>query len=184
MSTGSREPRLASRPNSDGLGLGLGLGHPCLGLSLGGPGLDYNPACHTTQLSYFRSGMYHVFVYKCLSINNSTYCRKTFVSLIPGVCSSDESLNCQPLVSLSMLDKLDIPHMGQMCCMLLTVLSVLLSINPCECQELALEGFTYLYYLPLLKGEHNSKQVKSEIFLHAKESVLIAKYAPSIRFWS
>ena len=48
LSTGSREPtsvsRPASRPNLDGLGLGLGLAHPCLGLGLGGPGLDYNPA--------------------------------------------------------------------------------------------------------------------------------------------
>ena len=46
LSTGSREPasvsRPASRPNLDGLGLGHG--HPCLGLGLGGPGLDYNPA--------------------------------------------------------------------------------------------------------------------------------------------
>ena len=45
LSTGSREPasvsRPASRPNLDGLGLGLG--HPCLDLGLGGPGLDYNP---------------------------------------------------------------------------------------------------------------------------------------------
>ena len=43
LSTGSREPasvsRPASRPNLDG----LGLGHPCLGLGLGGPSLDYNP---------------------------------------------------------------------------------------------------------------------------------------------
>ena len=35
--------KLALRPNLDGLGLGLGLDHPCLGLGLGGPGLDYNP---------------------------------------------------------------------------------------------------------------------------------------------
>ena len=45
LSTGFREPasvlRQASRPNLDGLGLGLA--HPCLGLGLGGPGLDYNP---------------------------------------------------------------------------------------------------------------------------------------------
>ena len=44
LSTGSREPasvsRPASRPNLDGLGLGLG--HSCLGLGLGGPGLYYN----------------------------------------------------------------------------------------------------------------------------------------------
>ena len=48
LSTGSREPasvsRPASRPNLDG----LGLGHPCLGLGLGGPGLDYNPDSLTT----------------------------------------------------------------------------------------------------------------------------------------
>ena len=37
LSTGSREPASASRPNLDGLGLGLGLG---------GPGLDYNPDRH------------------------------------------------------------------------------------------------------------------------------------------
>ena len=47
LSTGSHEPasvsRLALRPNLDGLGRGLSLGHPCLGLGLGGPGLDYNP---------------------------------------------------------------------------------------------------------------------------------------------
>ena len=43
LSTGSREPRPASRPNLDVLGLGFGLDHPGLGLSLGGPGLDYNP---------------------------------------------------------------------------------------------------------------------------------------------
>ena len=45
LSTGSQEPasvsRPTSRPNLDGLGLGVG--HPCLGLGLGGPGLDYNP---------------------------------------------------------------------------------------------------------------------------------------------
>ena len=45
LTTGSGEPasvsRPASRSNLDGLGLGLG--HPCLGLGLRGPGLDYNP---------------------------------------------------------------------------------------------------------------------------------------------
>ena len=54
LSTGSREPasvsRLALRPNLDGLGLSLGLGHPCLGLGLGGPGLDYNPGIHTNNV--------------------------------------------------------------------------------------------------------------------------------------
>ena len=46
LSAGSRES--ASRPNLDGLGLSLGLGHPCLGLGLGGPGLDYNPVSYST----------------------------------------------------------------------------------------------------------------------------------------
>ena len=48
LSTGSREPRPASRPNLDG----LGLGHPCLGLGLGlrGPGLDHNPGVVSSLL--------------------------------------------------------------------------------------------------------------------------------------
>ena len=46
LSTESRGPASVSRPASRPKfhGLGLGLGHPCLRLGLGGPGLDYNPA--------------------------------------------------------------------------------------------------------------------------------------------
>ena len=47
--------RPASRPNSNGLGLGLGLGCPCLGLGrgLGGPGLDYNPGSHVSDVKFY-----------------------------------------------------------------------------------------------------------------------------------
>ena len=35
----------------------------------------------------------------------------------------------------------------------------------------------------LVKVEHKSKPVKSEILLRVNESVLIDKYTPSLRFW-
>ena len=67
MSTGSREPasasRPASRPNLDGLGVGLG--HPCLGLGLGGSGLDYNPDSSVSKTIYIENIMDGLFA--CLN---------------------------------------------------------------------------------------------------------------------